>query len=60
VFEVFDVLGTAGDHRRWRDDWDRTWSPVSLLFALIALGTLIAVAWVYWADVWRAAVAILR
>jgi hypothetical protein len=38
----------------WRDDWNRTWSPVSYWLAVAALGALILFGVLYGHVVWEA------
>ena len=53
---IADVIGGVLEYLRWRDDWDRTWSPVSYFLAVFSLLALIAVVWIYGAMAWAAVV----
>lgn len=51
---ICDTLELALDYRRWRDDWDRTWSPVSFWFAVGAFVLLAVVACLWGRAGWQA------
>ena len=38
---------------RWREDWNRTWSPVSYWLAVAMFAVLVLVGLVYAQEAWR-------
>jgi hypothetical protein len=56
VSAIADVFEAAVDFFRWRDDWNRTWSPVSFYLAVFSLVALTGLAWLYGAEAWAAVV----
>jgi hypothetical protein len=51
---VYDVIVTALDFLRWRDDWNRRWSPVSFYLAVFSFLVLVGFAWFWGAEAWAA------
>ena len=49
---IWDVIEAVLDFGRWRDDWDRTWSPVSYLLAVGAVLGLAFLVWQYGSVAW--------
>jgi hypothetical protein len=47
------VAETVYEFLFWRDDWRRTWSPVSYWLAAIAAVTLLVVAAIYGRSLWE-------
>lgn len=52
IFALADMVDGACDYKHHKDDWDRTWSPVSLWLALIAAITIIVPLVVFGALAW--------
>jgi hypothetical protein len=50
---IWDFAGIVRDFLWWRDDWDRTWSPVSFWLALLAGATLIGCALLFGQRAWE-------
>ena len=46
------IAGAVRDYVTWRDDWNRTWSPVSYFLMVFAALILIVLLALYGAEAW--------
>ena len=50
---LYTIVEHALEFLSWREDWNRTWSPVSYWLAVFSFLTLVLVAAVYGHSAWQ-------
>ncbi len=53
LLALFDLAARALEFSSWREDWNRTWSPVSFWIAVITGLVALVVAALYAHAAWR-------
>ncbi len=59
VEAILRLIGEGFECLMWREDWNRTWSPVSFWLALISFLTIILLGVLYGHELWHRAQTLL-